>query len=294
MRQTRRPLRSRPVTRSINPTRIVSSSAGDLRRRPSARCDPIERRRWPLRTRRGSRLCASACRWRPDARPSSSTSVVSASWATWPTVRIPRCVQLARGHRADAPQPLDRQRVQERDLLLRRHHEQAVWLGHAAGHLRQVLRPRHADGDREADLLAHPAPQPRGHRRRGARDPPHAAHVEERLVDRQPLDQRGRVVEQREHGLARVDVGREPRRDDHGVRAQLPRPLAAHRAVHAARLRLVAGREDHSAADDHGPPAQARVVALLDRREERVEVRVQDDGVGRHEHMFASPPAEQR
>ena len=51
---------------------------------------------------------------------------------------------------------------------------------------------------------------------------------------------------------------------------------AAHRGADAERLRLVAGGEHDPAADDHRPAAQARVVALLDRRVERVEVGVQD------------------
>ena len=51
---------------------------------------------------------------------------------------------------------------------------------------------------------------------------------------------------------------------------------AAHRGAHAERLRLVAGGEHDAAADDHRPAAQPRVVALLDRRVERVEVGVED------------------
>ena len=46
-----------------------SISASDFGRRPSARWDPIEPRRRPLWTRRGSRLWASAWRCRPDAWP---------------------------------------------------------------------------------------------------------------------------------------------------------------------------------------------------------------------------------
>ena len=55
---------------------------GEVGRRPSARCDPIEPRRRPVRTGRGSRLCARACRWRPDADPSIDTSTDSGSNAT--------------------------------------------------------------------------------------------------------------------------------------------------------------------------------------------------------------------
>ena len=90
MRHTRFPLRSRRVTRSTMATRVVSISSNDLGRVPSARCDPIERRRRPTRTGRGSRLCASACRCRPAARPSIHTRICSSSAATWPTVRSPR------------------------------------------------------------------------------------------------------------------------------------------------------------------------------------------------------------
>ena len=138
------------------------AASGDRRPRPSARCEPIERRRRPTCTGRGSRLWARACRCRPAARPSIETSAASASPATSPTVVIPRSCSLSGGDRADAPQPLDRQRVQEGELAVGRHHQQAVGLGHAAGHLGQELRPGDADGDRQPDLLAHLAAQPHG------------------------------------------------------------------------------------------------------------------------------------
>jgi hypothetical protein len=41
-----------------------------------------------------------------------------------------------------------------------------------------------------------------------------------------------------------------------------------------------------SAADDHRPPPKCRVVALLHRCVERVEVGVQDRRFACHEHMF--------
>ena len=73
-----------------------------------------------------------------------------------PTVAIPRACELRGRHRPDAPEPLDRQRVEEVELAVRRHDEQAVGLRHAARDLGEELRPRDADRDRQADLLAAP------------------------------------------------------------------------------------------------------------------------------------------
>ena len=123
--------------------------------------------------------------------------------------------------------------------------------------------------------------------KRRAGDRLQAADVEERLVDRDALDGRGGLLEDRLHRLARLDVGRESRRHDDRLRAQPPRLRAAHRRPHAERARLVARREHDAPADDHRPRAQRRVVALLDGGEERVEVRVEDRRLARHEHMFA-------
>ena len=50
------------------------------------------------------------------------------------------------------------------------------------------------------------------HRRAG--DAPQPADVEEGLVDRDALDERGRVLEHGEHGLARLGVGLEAGRHD--------------------------------------------------------------------------------
>ncbi len=80
----------RLVTRSTRATRSASSASGVQGLRPRARCEPIEPRRRRACTGLGSRLCASACRCRPDARPSIETSTASGSSATWLTVSIPR------------------------------------------------------------------------------------------------------------------------------------------------------------------------------------------------------------
>ena len=119
------------------------------RGRPSACCDPIERRRRPTCTGRGSRLCASAWRWRPDARPSIATSTISARPRDLADGRDAAIVELCGGHRPDAPEPLDRERVEEGRLAVGRHDQQTVGLGDPARHLGEELGAGHADGDRQ-------------------------------------------------------------------------------------------------------------------------------------------------
>ena len=194
------------------------------------------------------------------------------------------------GRRPDAPDALDRQRVQERELALGRHDEQPIRFRNGARDLGEELRPGDPDGDGDADLLAHPAAEPYGDLARRAREALHAAHVEEGLVDRDPLDERGRVLEDREERLARSRVLGHARRHDERLGTEAARLPAPHRRADAVRLRLVARGQYDTAADDHRLPAQPRVVPLLDRREERVRVGVKDRR--RHEQMFAKnrPP----
>ena len=249
---------------------------------------PIERRRRPTWTGRGSRLCARAWRWRPPARPSIRTSAASPSCATCPTVvmECPRSLRAVTG--PDAPQPFDRKRMEELQLAVGRHQQQAVGLRDTAGHLREELRPRDTHRDRHADLLEDIPSQSDRDLHGRARDPPQSTDVEERLVDRQPFDERRRVVEHLEQRLARLGVGIHPRAHDDRLRAQPESLRSAHRRGDPERLRLVAGRQHDTGPHDDGTAAQAGVVSLLDRRVERVDVCVQDRRLVRHEHMFAS------
>jgi hypothetical protein len=191
-------------------------------------------------------------------------------------------VELGGGDPSDAPEPFDRQRVEEVQLAVGRHHQQPVGLGHAAGHLGEELGPCHPDRDRQADLLEDVAPQPHGDVGGRPGDPPQAADVEERLVDRQPLDQRRGLVEHAERRLARLGVGAHPGPDHHRLRAQQAGLCPAHRGADPVGLGFVAGREDDARPDDHRPAAQRRMVALLDRGVERVEVGVQDGRLAGH------------
>ena len=199
----------------------------------------------------------------------------------------PVLVKALCGRRADSPKRLDGQRVEELAFALGRDEQQAVRLRRVARHLRQRLRPRDADRDRQPDLLADVAPQTRRDLARRPLDPLEPADVEERLVDRQRLHLRARLLEDLEHRLACRDVRREARLDRDQVRAELARFPPAHGGANAERARLVGGGQDDAATDDHRPPAQALVVALVDGGEERVEVRVEDRRLWEgHERMF--------
>ena len=184
--------------------------------------------------------------------------------------------QLLRRHPADAPDALDRQRVKEVQLACKRHDEQTVGLRERARDLREELRTGDPDADGQPDPFADLLPQPDRDLDRGACDALHPADVEKRLVDRQSFDERRRVVEHVVEGLARLGVGRHAWRDDDRLGAEPLCFAPAHRRADAVGLGLVARRQHHAAADDHRAAAQAWVVALLDRREERVRVRVQD------------------
>jgi hypothetical protein len=177
--------------------------------------------------------------------------------------------------------------VQERQLAIRRDEKEAVGLRHPACDLGEELRACDSDRDRQADAIAHLAPQTNGDLHRRACQPAQPADVEERLVDRQPFDQRGRVFEHPEQRLARVGVRGHPRRDDDGVRTEAAGLSSAHRRPDSPNLGFVARGEDDAAAHDHGPAAEPRVVALLHRRVEGVDVGVEDRRLVGHEHMFA-------
>ena len=192
-------------------------------------------------------------------------------------------MQLLRRDRTDAPQSLDGERVEEPQLVLDGDDEEPVRLAECTRHLGEVLRAGHADRDGQADPGSHVGAQLLRDGGRRTADAAQAADLEERLVDRDALDERGGVVEDVEHVAARLGVRVHPGRDDDRVGAQPQRLAPAHGGAHALGLGLVAAGQYDPAADDRRTSAQARVVALLDRREERVEVGVQHGAFG---HVF--------
>ena len=201
----------------------VELGRGVRGRRPSARCDPIERRRRPGSTG-GGRGCGPG-RGGGGRRPGRA-------WRPAPTRAAPpprrRCAGPAPRSLAAVTGPTPHSRRtssgwRNAELAVGLDHEQPVGLGHAAGHLGQELGAGHADADRQPDLVAHPraaaARRCRPARPTMRRRP---CDVEERLVDRQPLDQRRGVAEDREHGPAGLGVGLPSGADHDRRRAQAP------------------------------------------------------------------------
>ena len=268
-----------------------SSSSAERGRLPSARCEPMDPRRRVVSTGRGSRSRASACRCAPVALPSSRSAVAASSSASWPTVRMPsRCSFSA----VTAPTPQSRSTGSgSRNACSRSGSTTSSPSGlltALATFARNLVRATPTE-IASPTSSAHPLAQSHRDLLGRARDAAEPADLQERLVDGEPLDERRRVAEDREHVAAGRGVGIHPRRDDHGIRAQLARLPAAHRRAHPAGLRLVARGEHHAAAHDHRPSAQRGRVALLDRGVERVEVGVQHGRLAPHP---ALPPIARR
>ena len=162
------PTRSRRATPSSSSSSMAAISARGRRPRPSARCAPIDRRRRPGCTGRGSRLCASACRWWPDAGPSMADQHVLAERGDLARrVVMPRSWSLARGRRADAPEAVDGERVQELELVRRagRRAGRRAWRRRDATLARNLVRAP-PTVMRKPDPVEHVAPELRGDRRR--------------------------------------------------------------------------------------------------------------------------------
>ena len=196
VRPTRSAARMRRVTRSTRPTSEASSSAAVRRRRPRARWEPIERRRGRACNGRGSRLWAEGVQVAPACPPSIATSAPSPSAGHLADRVDAAGVELGGGHGADAPQPLDRQRVQERRARRRAARRSspsglATPLATLARNLVRATPTVMASPTRSRTSRA----QPGGDLDGRAGDAAQAADVEEGLVDGDALDERRGVVE---------------------------------------------------------------------------------------------------
>ncbi len=228
-----RPRRMRRVTRSTRPTSTASIARRPRRPRPPERVLRTDRPA-PAADLDRPRVVVVRERVQVPARRrgrASRRSTASSSRATSPTVEMPRSWSL---RAVTAPTPQSRSTgsgCRNVELAVGRHDEQAVGLGDPARDLREELGARDADGDAQPDPFEHVAAQPRRDLDRRARDAGQAADVEERLVDREPLDERRRVGEHLEHRLARLGVGRHARRHDDRAHGQSRRACAPPIAV---------------------------------------------------------------
>ena len=194
---------------------------------------------------------------------------------------------------ADAREGLHRQRVEEGELLPRRHHDDAppgtraspvgARLGRLGGELGHELGGRHPHRRAQTEVVVDARPDARRDRERLAEEPPGAGHIEERFVQGDALDEGGERPEHLVDATAVVAVQVVTTGEEHRLRAQPPGPRRGHRRVHAARARLIGARGDDPPIPcpphDHGHPRQRRVVQHLHRRVERVHVDVEHGAV---------------
>ena len=211
-RRRARPRAARTVTRSASRTSSRSHSAR-VRRSVRERLLGADRLRLALGDdRRGRRRCARA---RAGARPSDVAERADehrlvGSAATSPIVRTPMRSSVRQRRGADAPEPrTPGSGVEERALGPGRDDEQPVGLRQVARELGEELRRRDADRRGEPGLGADARAQQRARSRRRCPSSRRAPRdVEERLVDRELLDERRDRREDRHHLAALLGVAR--------------------------------------------------------------------------------------
>ena len=181
----------------------------------------------------------------------------------------------------------DGQRRQERRLLALRHDHQPVGLAQVRRDLGHEPGRRDADGRRQPELVPDGAPDRRGRSRSGG---PWSASVPAtsrnassmEICSTSGVKRRRMVMTCAAHRavLAPVDG------HEHPVRAQRTGGPQGHRGAHAEAAGLVGGRADDAAVvgsaatDDDRPAPKLGPVPLLDGREERVEIDVEDGRAG--------------
>ncbi len=188
--------------------------------------------------------------------------------------RQPQLTQARGGLRPDPRHEARARPAKARAGLLAREHDEARRLLGVGGDLRDELvrADAHRAGQLRGPLDLREQPAHRRARRVQARE------IQIGLVETDHLD----ALDVRAHDAhdlrGDLAVGREVRRQEHRLRAQPPRARGGHRRADAVAPRLIAGgRHDRARAapgDDHGPPAQLRMAAQLDRDVEGVAVDV--------------------
>ena len=174
------------------------------------------------------------------------------------------------------------ERREERSLAPGRHDGQPGRLAPVARHLGYDLARRDAERGRQARRAAdgglHRLRDPARREKVGR----HLADVEIALVQAGALDRRDDVADGIPHGARVLAVDRVSRGDEHRVRAPAHCFGAAHRRVDPElACEVVRRRDDASptrvASYDERHAPQRRILELLDRGVERVEIEVRDD-----------------
>ena len=172
--------------------------------------------------------------------------------------------------------------MEEIELLIRVDGDKAVRFGDLGRDLRQMFGAGDANRKRQPDLLAGSASHRISHLRRSAKEVDRPGNLEEGLIDRDALDDRGEVGQHGHHLVTEALVLTEIARHEAEARAQLAGPPPRHPTLNAEGLRLV-GRGQHDASPDSDRLAgQGRVEQLLDRCVKRIEVGMEDGGCSLH------------
>jgi hypothetical protein len=99
------------------------------------------------------------------------------------------------GNRADTPHQFDGQGVQEFQFTERIDNHQPVGFCDLRGDFGQVLGARDADGDRKTDFRTDALTDRSCNVGRRAKQMRAAGDIQKRLVDRDPLDERRKIIE---------------------------------------------------------------------------------------------------
>jgi hypothetical protein len=190
-----------------------------------------------------------------------------------------------------APHQLDGQGVQEIEFRARIDDCQSIGLGDLRSDLRQMLRARDADRNRQAKLRAHTAPHRFRDFRRRAEQARGAGDIGEGFVDGDALDGRREIAQHVDGGVAEPLIVLEMAADENELRTKLARAPSGHAAANAEGSGLIRSREHHAAADGDRLAPQRRIEQLLDRGIEGVEVRVEDRGLRFHPNTSTGAPA---
>src|SRR5262252_166954 len=134
-------------------------------------------------------------------------------------------------NRAHPPHQLDRQVVKKIKLGLGIDNNQPVWLSHLRGNFREVLGARHADRDWKAELCAHTATDCSRDFKRRTEKVGAPRNVSKGLVDGNPFDERGEIIEHIDGSIAQPLVILEMPADKDQLRTQLTGPPSRHTAT---------------------------------------------------------------